>query len=67
MGERETYSTKGAECPHCGHLNDPDNDNWQLYSEDTDEWECGICSEPFIVSVHTSYSWTCRPKDEDEE
>jgi hypothetical protein len=66
MSERETYSRNGAECPHCGHLNDPNDDNYSLYSEDTDEWECGSCSKPFAVSVYTSYSWTCRPLDEDE-
>lgn len=63
--DKETYSTKGAECPHCGHLNDPNDDNWSLYSDETVEWECGICSEIFAVSVHASYSWTCQPKDDE--
>ena len=65
MGE-ETYSTNGAECPHCGHLNNPNNDNYSLYSEETDEWECGMCSEVFVVSVYISYSWTCTKKDAEE-
>lgn len=52
------YSTKGAICPHCECLNDPADDNYQLYSEDTYEWECGKCSQPFTVSVFVSHSWT---------
>lgn len=59
----ETYSRNGACCPHCGYLSRADADNWQLYSEDTDEWACGSCGADFIVSVFVSYSWTCSKKD----
>ena len=59
MMDRETYSCIGAECPHCGHMNDPDSDSYSLYSEDTCEWECGECLKMFNVSVYVSYRWTC--------
>ncbi len=62
----DLYSTKGAICPHCKHLNDPNDDKYELYDEYTDRWECGMCGEEFIVSVHVSYSWQTEKKDEDE-
>ncbi len=63
MADRETYSTKGAVCPHCGYFNDPANDNYRLYDEATSEWECGGCDTEFRVGVYVSHSWTCAPKE----
>lgn len=60
------YSTDGAICPYCGHLNSAADDNYQLYSEDTCDWECGICSEAFNVEVFTRHSWTTRKREADE-
>lgn len=64
MAWLENYSDKGAICPHCEHLNDPNDDNWPLYSDETDEWTCGSCGEDFVVSVYVSHSWTTGKKDE---
>ena len=63
MEDMETYSTDGAVCPHCGHLNDPSNDNYSLYDESTTSWECGGCEKPFTVSVYVRHSWTCTAAD----
>lgn len=63
----DTYSRDGAVCPHCGHLNKANGDNWSLYSEEIDEWDCGHCSKTFAVTVFTSYSWTTEPLEGDEE
>lgn len=67
MVGQETYGNKGAECPHCHHINRAADDNWQLYDEGTDEWECGICSKTFKVEVLVSYSWRCSPLDTEED
>jgi hypothetical protein len=55
----ETYSSLGAACPLCGHVNRPDGP--VLYDESTCEFECERCAKPFAVRVYTSTSWTCQP------
>lgn len=60
----ETWSDNGAVCPHCGHLNNPNDDSYALYDEGNEEWECGECETSFVVRVHIKYSWICEPKEE---
>ncbi|MBO9428189.1 hypothetical protein [Sulfitobacter sp. R18_1] len=60
----ETYSTDGAECPYCGHVDDADNSDGALYSDDMDEWTCGSCNKPFKVSLYIHYTWTATPYDD---
>lgn len=62
----DTYSTRGAICPHCEHMHKPEDDNYSLYSEDTDEWVCESCGEEFRVVVFVSHSWTTDPLESDE-
>lgn len=64
MAWLDNYSDKGAICPHCGYLSNPNDDSWELYSEDTAEWTCASCGKDFLVSVYTSYSWTTGKKEE---
>lgn len=57
--DKETYSTDGPKCPHCGHVATPDEAYFfdaGRYTEDT----CGECSQPFTVQVHHSISWRCQ-------
>ena len=58
------YSTDGAICPHCGHLNKADGNNYELFRESTCEWSCSDCDEDFIVAVHVEYSWTTATNSE---
>ena len=58
MMDDDHYSRDGAVCPYCNHVAKPEKDNYELYSEDTTEWECGDCGMTFNVSVYVSHSWT---------
>jgi hypothetical protein len=60
--KKETYNTDGMECPHCNHVNQPDDSG--DYDEGV-EMECGSCEEVFYSSCHISYSWSCKPLDEE--
>lgn len=66
MALEETFSTDGAECPYCGHLNNPADGDGGLYNESLDEWECDDCGKAFNVDVYVSHSWTCTPYDDIE-
>lgn len=57
-GEAEGYSKERAICPYCGEPHDPSDDNYDLYDEETCEWDCHECGKPFAVRLHISYSWT---------
>ena len=60
----DNYSTEGAICPHCRHLNKAqDSDGW-LYDESTEEWTCGECDKDLFVAVYVSHSWTTKAKDQ---
>jgi Zn ribbon nucleic-acid-binding protein len=61
------YSDKGAICPHCKKLNDPNDDMYSLYSEDTYEWECAGCGKTFSVTVCVSYAWSTEPLEDEED
>lgn len=60
----EKFSTDGAVCPYCDHLNNP-NDDYGLHSSDIEEWECGSCGETFGVHVYTRFSWTTSSIEEE--
>jgi len=66
MSAIDNYSRDGAICPHCGTVNSPDGDNWSLYSEETDEWNCRSCSKDFAVNVIATYAWMTERLEEDE-
>ncbi|MCD1644181.1 hypothetical protein [Aurantimonas coralicida] len=63
MTVEETYSTSGAECPYCGHMHNPEDDQ-SLYSAADEEWGCNGCGKTFIADVYVRHSWTCSPVDE---
>ena len=53
----ETLSGDACICPHCGHRHYAHDDNYELYDEETTEWECINCEKMFKVSVYVSYAW----------
>ena len=54
----ELYSTVGAICPHCGHLERASDSDGLLYDEQRCEYECGSCGVEFRVSAFNQWSWT---------
>lgn len=62
----DNYSTHGAVCPFCGHLDRASDSDGLLYDEGRCDWECGACGEDFIVQAYNQWSWTTK-KSEDFE
>jgi len=58
----ETYSKAAPECPYCGYVHK--HDGGYFYDEDLTEFACESCDRTFDVSVYTSTSWTCTPREE---
>lgn len=65
LTNEETYSTDGPICPYCKKLHKPDDG--YFYSEDFDEQTCYSCNKDFNVSVYVSHSWTCTPKEKNDD
>ena len=66
-GDTHTYENEnGPTCPYCGHLNRADEADGHLYTEDTNEYECGECSKAFDVSVCISFSWIAYRQKENK-
>ncbi len=57
------YSTDGAICPYCGHMNMASDSDGGLYDESRSEWECGECLSTFKVSAYVQWSWTTEKAD----
>ena len=60
----DNYSSDGVICPHCKHMHDPSDDNYDLYDENTCEWECHSCANTFSVTVYVSYTWDTEVMDD---
>ena len=58
MGDGETYSHEGIECPACGYVNRDD----LPYDEETTDWQCEHCDAQLEVHPSTTYSWTTELK-----
>lgn len=57
-GNTETWEDKeGPICPFCGYLNKACDSGGLLYSESTDEYDCGDCGKTFSVSVGITFLW----------
>ena len=64
MTDLDNYSTEGAICPYCGHLERASDSDGMLYDESRCEYECGQCGEEFRVSAYNSWSWTTGKAEE---
>jgi transposase-like protein len=62
----DCWSSNGAICPYCEHENQPKDENWSLFDENTSEFECNDCGREFRVSVFTSYTWVTEPSEADD-
>lgn len=60
----EQWDDEGAICPYCGHLNKPEDDDYQLYDQSIDEFTCNNCDKSFLIDLHISYSWWTRKKND---
>ena len=60
MSDKETYSRNGMMCPHCEHVNEPEEAHH--YDEDTQDVVCDSCDETFETSCYVSHSWTSNVK-----
>ena len=56
---KETYSTRGPICPHCGYTETPDEAFY--FDEDTTQIECMRCEATYSVRVYKETSWTSQP------
>ncbi len=57
----------GAECPYCRHVNDPmKQEAWELYDENTEEFDCSWCLSKFKVDVIVTYTWVTEKMDQGE-
>lgn len=61
LNETEQYSSDGAVCPYCGHLNSP-QDCYSLYDECIEDFDCENCGKNFKISVYCSWSWTTEKR-----
>lgn len=62
----DTYSTKGAVCPYCGHQHHASDGNYELYDENISEWLCHSCDREFGVRVYVRYSWETEKAYDDQ-
>jgi rRNA maturation protein Nop10 len=63
---RETYSTMGPKCPHCGRQFIADEPHYYDESNYTEE-TCDECGKKFQVSVETTSAWSCEEIEVDED
>lgn len=56
----ENYSTYGAICPYCRHINKGDNSCCELYDESIEEYRCYSCGKVFLCSAYVEWYWTTR-------
>ena len=64
--ENETYSTKGPECPYCGHVQNVSDDPSIYYDEELTEVECHGCERTYSCSVVVRHSWTSTPRSSED-
>jgi len=59
-------SDEGPECPYCRFVCNPQKlEAWELYDEDTEEFDCTWCLSKFKVEVIVSHTWLTEKMDEE--
>lgn len=59
-GDTEGYSSDGAVCPYCGHIDPADESEGSLYDDYLEYNHCPSCNKEYQVDLYISYSWTTK-------
>ena len=60
----EHWSDDGAVCPYCGYINEAQESDGALYTQDTETYTCDHCDKQFRVEVDWTFDWTTRKIEE---
>lgn len=62
--KNETYSDCTPTCPYCGYEHYAYDDPETWFNDMTRQAECAECGKVFDVNIKSSFTWTCKARDE---
>lgn len=65
--DEELYHYRGAICPYCGYINEPDGTEEEFYVEDIHTYKCYHCEKEFKMVTHISFSYYTSKLNEVED
>ena len=63
----ELHHSRGAICPYCGYINEPDGESGEFYVEDMHTYECCHCEKEFKMQTIISYCYCTSKINEVED